>query len=93
MQGHAEIDRVGYYRYEPHSPRAGEDPDTTLSEVIRDRVINEVGRRNSDELRASLERAVDAALQGQAAIPADRVIKRSGRTPHHLQRVRSVPQR
>ena len=78
VDGEPEIDRVGYYRYDPDGPREGEDPDKTFSEVIRDRVIDEVGGRGGDELRASLEDAVSGALEGVRQIPADRVIKRSG---------------
>jgi uncharacterized protein (TIGR03083 family) len=78
VDGRAEIDRVGYYRYDPDGPREGEDPHKTFSEVIRDRVIDEVGGRSPDQLRASLHDAVDAALQGVGEIPAGRVIKRSG---------------
>ena len=77
VDGEPEIDRVGYYRYDPDGPREGEDPDKTFSEVIRDRVIDEVGGRGGDELRASLEDAVSGALEGVRQIPADRVIKRS----------------
>src|SRR5437764_169373 len=78
VDGEAEIDRVGYYGYDPDGPREGEDPDKTFSEVIRDRVIDEVGGRTGDQLRASLEGAVDGALRGVREIPVDRVIKRSG---------------
>jgi uncharacterized protein (TIGR03083 family) len=78
VDGEAEIDRVGYYRYDPDGPREGEDPGVTFSEVIRDRVIDEVGARGGAELRASLEGAVDGAIEGVRNIPADRVIKRSG---------------
>jgi uncharacterized protein (TIGR03083 family) len=78
VHGEAEIDRVGYYRYNPDGPREGEDPDKTFSEVIRDRVIDEVGGRTGDELRTSIEHAVEGALQGVREIPAERVIKRSG---------------
>lgn len=42
VQGSAEIDRVGYYRYDPDGPRDGEDPAKTFSEVIKERVIEEV---------------------------------------------------
>ena len=76
--GHAEIDRVGYYRYEPEGPREGEDPGKTFSEIIRDRVIDEVGGRGGEQLRASLEAAAESAVRGVGGIPADRVIKRSG---------------
>jgi uncharacterized protein (TIGR03083 family) len=78
VDGEAEIDRVGYYRYDPDGPREGEHPDRTFSEIIRDRVIDEVGGRSGGQLLASLEGAVEAALQGVREIPADRVIKRSG---------------
>jgi hypothetical protein len=78
VDGEAEIDRVGYYRYDPDGPREGELADKTFSEVIRDRVIDEVGGRSADELRDSLTGAVDGALRGIREIPAERVIKRSG---------------
>jgi uncharacterized protein (TIGR03083 family) len=78
VNGEAEIDRVGYYRYDPDGPREGESSDRTFSEVIRDRVIDEVHGRSGVELRASLEHAVDGALRGVREIPAERVIKRSG---------------
>jgi uncharacterized protein (TIGR03083 family) len=76
--GEPEIDRVGYYRYDPEGPREGEDPDKTFSEIIRDRVIEEVGGRSGAELRSSLEGAVAGAVEGVRRLPADRVIKRSG---------------
>lgn len=76
--GEPEIDRVGYYRYDPEGPREGEDPDKTFSEIIRDRVIDEVRGRSGDELRASLEGAIDGAVAGVRQLPAERVIKRSG---------------
>jgi hypothetical protein len=76
--GRAEIDRVGYYRYDPDGPREGEDADKTFSEVIRDRVIDEVGGRSGVQLRTSLVGVLDNAMQGVAKTPADRVIKRSG---------------
>ena len=78
VAGDAEIDRVGYYRYDPDGPREGEDLDKTFSEIIRDRVIDEVGARSGEQLRASLEDAVDGALHGLVEIPAERLIKRSG---------------
>src|ERR687895_2453582 len=62
--GAVEIDRVGYYGYDPDGPREGEDPSKTFSEIIQERVIEEVGGRSSDELRESLERAIEAALRG-----------------------------
>jgi uncharacterized protein (TIGR03083 family) len=77
-QGDAEIDRVGYYGYDPDGPREGEDPSKTFSEVIQERVIDEVGGRSGPEIAASLERAMDEAIRGVREIPADRVIKRSG---------------
>lgn len=78
VAGEAEIDRLGYYRYDPDGRREGEDPDKTFSEVIRDRVIDEVGGRSAGQLSASLEEAVRSAIEGIAAIPGDRVIQRSG---------------
>lgn len=81
VEAEPEIDRVGYYRYDPDGPREGEDPDKTFSEVIRDRVIDEVGGRDAGELRASLEAAVSNALDGIRELPASRVIKRSGHPP------------
>jgi uncharacterized protein (TIGR03083 family) len=80
--GTAEIDRVGYYRYEPDGPREAEGegraPGRTFSEVIRDRVIDEVGGRRGPELRSSLDAAVASALLGMQEIPPDLVIHRSG---------------
>lgn len=81
VEAEPEIDRVGYYRYDPDGPREGEDPDKTFSEVIRDRVIDEVGGRDAGELRASLEAAASNALDGIRELPASRVIKRSGHPP------------
>ena len=78
VDGEAQVDRVGYYRYDPDGPREGEDPNKTFSDVIRERVIDEVGGRNPGELRASLEEAAGRALDGVRAIPSERVIKRSG---------------
>lgn len=78
VDGDPEIDRVGYYGYDPEGPRDGEDPSKTFSDVIRDRVIEEVRGRSAEELRESLEGAIDAAIAGVRDIPADRVIKRSG---------------
>ena len=74
----AEIDRAGYYRYDPDGRRDGEDSDKTFSEIIRDRVIEEVGGRSAGQLRTSLHSAVDGALRGIRDVPADRVIQRSG---------------
>ena len=76
--GEPEIDRVGYYRYDPEGPREGEDPAKTFSEIIRDRVIDEVGGRSGNELCASLAGAVAGAVEGLRQLPDDRVIKRSG---------------
>jgi uncharacterized protein (TIGR03083 family) len=81
FDGAAEIDRVGYYRYDPAGPREGEEGDKTFSEVIRDRVIDEAGSRSSDEIRAGMEAATGAAMRGVREIPPDRVIKRSGHPP------------
>ena len=78
VDGEPEVDRVGYYGYDPEGPREGEDPNKTFSDVIRDRVIDEVGGRTPGELRASLEAAAGSALDGIRMIPAGRVIKRSG---------------
>jgi uncharacterized protein (TIGR03083 family) len=78
VDGDAEIDRVGYYGYDPDGPREGEDTSKTFSEVIKERVIEEVGGRSPDELRASLEEAISSALRGVVDVPGDRVIKRSG---------------
>ena len=78
VDGEAEVDRVGYYRYDPDGPREGEDPDKTFSDVIRERVIDEVGGRSPGELRASLDDAAAGALDGIRVIPSGRVIKRSG---------------
>jgi uncharacterized protein (TIGR03083 family) len=79
--GPPEIDRAGYYRYDPAGPREDEDPARTFSEVIRQRVIDEVGGRTPDQLRAALGASARAALEGVAAIPASRVIRRSGHPP------------
>jgi uncharacterized protein (TIGR03083 family) len=78
VESPAEVDRIGYYAYDPEGPREGEDTAKTFSQVIRDRVIDEVGGRSGLQLRASLEGALDATLQGVHEIPSDRVIKRSG---------------
>jgi uncharacterized protein (TIGR03083 family) len=78
VDGEAEIDRVGYYGYDPDGAREGEDPDKTFSEVIQERVIEEVGGRSPEELARSLEDSIDAAMAGVREIPPDRVIKRSG---------------
>jgi uncharacterized protein (TIGR03083 family) len=81
VEGEPRIDRVGYYGYDPHGPRSGEDPAVTFSEVIRDRVIGEVGGRTPEQLEAALRSSVEAALAGLDEIPADRVIQRSGHSP------------
>ena len=78
VDGAAEIDRVGYYRYDPDGPREGEEPDKTFSEIIQARVIEEVAGRTASQLKASLNGSLASALEGISAIPADRVIKRSG---------------
>jgi uncharacterized protein (TIGR03083 family) len=74
----AEIDRVGYYAYDPDGPREGEDPNKTFSEVIRDRVIEEAGSRSAQEIREGVEGAIADMMRGLQDIPPDRVIKRSG---------------
>jgi uncharacterized protein (TIGR03083 family) len=78
VDGKAVSDRVGYYRFDPDGPREGEDPNLTFSEVIRDRVVKEVGGRTGAELRDALERAIEHALAEIIEIPNDRVIWRSG---------------
>ena len=78
VDGPAEIDRVGYYGYDPDGPREGEDPSKTFSEVIRDRVIDEAGSRTGPEIRDGVATAIDEMLAGLQDIPGDRVIKRSG---------------
>jgi uncharacterized protein (TIGR03083 family) len=78
VEGEPEIDRVGYYSYDPDGPREGESPDKTFSEVIQERVIEEAAGRTPDDLRRSLEASVDAYIALVKEIPADRVIKRSG---------------
>lgn len=78
VEGTAEIDRVGYYGYDPDGPREGEDPGKTFSEIIRERVVDEVGSRSGAELRESLDAAIVSALSGVRKIPPERVIKRSG---------------
>lgn len=81
FRGKPEIDRVGYYRYDPDGPRDGEDPGKTFSDVIRERVTNEVADRTGAQLRSDLRCAVHRALNGIYDIPAERVIKRSGHPP------------
>lgn len=78
VEGEPEIDRSGYYSYDPHGPREGEDSDRTFSEVVRDRVIDEVGGRSPAELLAALRASSAKALDAVASVPPDRVIKRSG---------------
>ena len=78
VDGPAEIDRIGYYSYDPQGPREGEDPSKTFSEVIRDRVIDEVGGRSGEELRAGVGDAIASMIRGVQDVPPDRVIRRSG---------------
>ena len=78
VDGPAEIDRVGYYTYDPNGPREDEDPSRTFSEVIRDRVIEEAGSRTGPEIRDGVGAAIDEMIDGLKEIPGDRVIKRSG---------------
>jgi uncharacterized protein (TIGR03083 family) len=77
----AETDRVGYYRYDPAGPRDGDDSGRTFSEVVRDRVIDEVAGRDPGRLRGALDQAVRDAVDGVAELPAERVIHRSGHPP------------
>src|SRR5205085_322186 len=92
VDGAPEIDRIGYYRYDPDGPREGEDAAKTFSEIIRDRVIDEVGGRSGGELRASLER------RGRGRAPRGRRHLRRARdqalgaSPDDVRRVRRVPQ-
>lgn len=79
--GAVEVDRIGYYGYDPDGPREGEDPSKTFSQVIKDRVIEEAGDRSGQQIRESLESAIAGAVRGVRGIPADRVIKRSGHPP------------
>lgn len=76
--GEPEIDRVGYYAYDPEGPREGEDPGKTFSEVIRDRVRDEAGHRTGAEIREAYDAAAEQAVAAAREIPSDRVIKRSG---------------
>ncbi len=78
VDGPAEIDRVGYYGYDPDGPREGEDPSKTFSEVIRDRVIDEAGKRTGPEIRDGVANAIAEMMSGLRETPGDRVIKRSG---------------
>jgi uncharacterized protein (TIGR03083 family) len=77
----AETDRVGYYRFDPHGPREGDDTGRTFSEVVRDRVLDEAAGRSPAELRAALDQSVRDAIDGIAELPGDRVIHRSGHAP------------
>jgi uncharacterized protein (TIGR03083 family) len=92
VDGEAEVDRVGYYCYDPDGPREGEDPNKTFSDVIRERVIDEVGGRHPGEHRASLEDAARSELDGIGVTPSGRVIKRSGHPQDDLRRVRRITQ-
>ncbi len=78
VDGAPEIDRVGYYGYDPQGPREGEDPSKTFSEHIRDRVIDEAGGRSGEQIRTGVDEAINEMLRGVREVPADRVIKRSG---------------
>ncbi len=77
VDGSPEIDRAGYYSYDPDGPREDE-PDKTFSESIKQRVIDEVGGRSPDELKRSLEDSIEGAIAGMRDIEPDRVIKRTG---------------
>ena len=78
VDGAPEIDRVGYYGYDPDGPREDEDPSKTFSEIIRDRVIEEAGPRSGPAIRDGVAAARDEMITGLKEIPDDRVIKRSG---------------
>jgi hypothetical protein len=70
VEGEAEIDRVGYYRFDPDGPREGEDPNKSFSEIVRDRVIAEAGGRPPGLLRQSLHDAVKEAWLGCPRFPS-----------------------
>jgi uncharacterized protein (TIGR03083 family) len=76
-----ETDRVGYYRYDPEGPRDDDDSGRTFSDVVRDRVLDEVAGRTPGQLRAALDQAVRDAVDGIEELPAARVIHRSGHPP------------
>jgi uncharacterized protein (TIGR03083 family) len=78
VDGAPEIDRVGYYGYDPDGPREGSDPSKTFSEVIAERVVEEVGGRSGADLTASLSVAASKAIRDVGSVPPGRVIKRSG---------------
>jgi uncharacterized protein (TIGR03083 family) len=78
VAGSAQIDRVGYYRYEPDGPREDDEPGKTFSEVIKERVIEEVRGRTPRELKASLDGAIAGAIEAIDSIPGERVVKRTG---------------
>ncbi|MGH7859598.1 MAG: maleylpyruvate isomerase N-terminal domain-containing protein, partial [Candidatus Binatia bacterium] len=81
VKGAAEIDRVGYYGYDPDGPREGEDPSKTFSEVIRDRVVDEAAGRSNDEIRSSLERYAQESVARAREVDPKLVMKRSGHPP------------
>lgn len=81
VDGQAEIDRVGYYRYDPDGRREGEDPSKTFSEVIRDRVVEETAGRTKEEIVASLERFAEDSLARAREVEPKLVMKRSGHPP------------
>lgn len=81
VDGPAEIDRVGYYRYDPNGPRDGEDPSKTFSDVIRDRVVEEAAGRTNDEIKASLEQLARESLIRAREVDPKLVMKRSGHPP------------
>lgn len=78
VDGSPEIDRVGYYGYDPDGPREGDDPSKTFSEVIAERVVEEVSGRSGEELRAAISGAASRAIRDVGSVPPERVIKRSG---------------
>ncbi|MEX0875593.1 MAG: maleylpyruvate isomerase family mycothiol-dependent enzyme [Actinomycetota bacterium] len=76
-----EIDRAGYYGFDPNGPRDGEDQGKTFSEVVRDRVIDEVAGRSGSEITDSLRAMLGDKLAATRATPPDRVVQRPGNKP------------
>ena len=80
VDGPAEIDRVGYYQYDPDGPREDE-PEKSFSDSIRDRVVEEAAGRSNDEIRASLEQHAQTTFAGLGDIDSELVMKRTGHPP------------
>jgi uncharacterized protein (TIGR03083 family) len=76
--GEAEIDRAGYYAYDPDGPRQGEEASKTFSEAIRDRVLEEAVGREGAEIRDAYLLAARQTIETAREVPAARVIERSG---------------